>query len=608
MSNDRSREEDAPLAPDALDASDARDLRDAESGPGAVSRRGFLRLGAIAGAAAAGASAAGTALLSPPAARAEDPGPRQLNEATIAQLQTMMSRGQLRSIDLVEYYLARIHDLDKRGPKVNSVIEVNPDARSIAMALDRERRAKGPRGPLHGIPLMLKANIDTGDKMQTTAGSLALVGAPASQDATVAARLRAAGAVILGKTNLSEWANFRGVQSSSGWSGVGGQTNNPYSLDRNPCGSSSGSGASVAANFCAGGLGTETDGSIVCPANANGVVGIKPTLGLTSRAGVIPISHNQDVVGPHARTVADAAAILSALVGVDPRDPATAGSAGKFSTDYTQFLDPNGLRGARIGIARASYTGYSPEADAIFEDAVAALKAAGAVVVDPADVPTANELNTDPSEFNILLYDFKRDLNAYLATRKGIPVKTLADVIAFNNAHADKELQFFGQEILEFAESDPVSTADYNASLIQAHKLSRDQGIDAVMNANNLDALFTLTGSPAWTTDLINGDHFLGASSTPAAVAGYPNINVPAGSIYSLPVGVSIFGRAYSEAKLIKIAYAFEQTVRARRAPQFLPTSPVDDRGRTIPRAAFSGDIASLESVRRARMARPFGF
>ncbi|HEV7516297.1 MAG TPA: amidase [Thermoanaerobaculia bacterium] len=594
MSNDRFREEDAP------------DANDAENRPGAVSRRGFLRLGALASAAGmAGASVAGTALLSPPAAGAEDPGPSDFNEATIAQLQTLMARGQLRSLNLVDYYLQRIHDLDKRGPKVNSVIELNPDARSIAAALDRERHSKGPRGPLHGIPVLLKANIDTGDKMQTTAGSLALVGAPAAQDATVAARLRAAGAVILGKTNLSEWANFRGFQSSSGWSGVGGQTNNPYSLDRNPCGSSSGSGASVAANFCAGGLGTETDGSIVCPANANGVVGIKPTLGLTSRAGVIPISHNQDVVGPHARTVADAAAILSALVGVDPRDPATAGSAGKFSTDYTQFLDPNGLRGARIGIPRMVYTGYSPEADAILEEAIAALKAAGAVVVDPADLPSANDLNTDPSETNILLYDFKRDLNAYLATRKGIPVKTLADVIAFNKAHADKELQFFGQELLEIAESDPVSTADYNASLIQAHKLARDQGIDAVMNAHNLDALLTLTGSPAWTTDLINGDHFLGASSTPAAVAGYPNINVPAGSIYSLPVGVSIFGRAWSEAKLIKIAYAFEQTLRARKAPQFLPTSPIDSRGRTLPRLAFSGDV---ESLRRVPVSRPFGF
>jgi amidase len=601
MSHDR-REED-------LQTPDVPDSPDTPGTPGEVSRRGFLRLGAIAGAtaatAAAGATAAGTALFSPAAAHAADPGPRQLNEATIAQLQSMMTRGQLRSIDLVEYYLARIHDLDKRGPRVNSVIEINPDARSIAMALDRERRAKGPRGPLHGIPLMLKANIDTGDKMQTSAGSLALIGTPSPKDATVAARLRAAGAVILGKTNLSEFANFRGFQSSSGWSGVGGQTNNPYALDRNPCGSSSGSGASVAANFCAGGLGTETDGSIVCPAGANGVVGIKPTLGLTSRAGVIPISHNQDVVGPHGRTVADAAAILSALVGVDPRDPATAASAGKFSTDYTQFLDPNGLRGARIGIPRMVYTGYSPEADAILEKSIAVMKAAGAVIVDPADLPSANDLNTDPSETNILLYDFKRDLNAYLATRTGLPVKTLADIIAFNKAHANEELQFFGQELLELAESDPVSTADYMASIARAHLLARDQGIDAVMNAHNLDALMAPTGSPAWTTDLINGDHFLGASSTPAAVAGYPNINVPAGSIYSLPVGMSIFGRAWSEAKLIKIAYAFEQAIQGRKAPQFLPMTPLDSRGRTLPRAAFSGD---LDSLRRVPMTRPFGF
>ena len=352
-------------------------------------------------------------------------------------------------------------------------------------------------------------------------------------------------------------------------------------------------------------MGTETDGSIVCPANANGVVGIKTTLGLTSRAGVVPISHNQDVVGPHGRTVADAAAILSALVGVDPRDPATAASAGKFSTDYTQFLNPNALKGARIGIPRISYTGYSPEADAILEAAIVAIKAAGAVVVDPADLPSVNDLNTDPSEFNILIYDFKRDLNTYLATRTGLPVKTLADIIAFNNAHADSELQFFGQETLELAESDPVSTADYNASILQAHKLARDMGIDAVMNTHNLDALLTLTGSPAWTTDLINGDHFLGASSTPAAVAGYPNINVPAGSIYGLPVGVSIFGRAWSEPKLIAIAYAFEQTLHARRAPQFLPSTPLDSRGRPTPRAAFSG---TMESFRRTTVTRPFGF
>jgi amidase len=608
MADRSSTENQDVVSPVEGDVSGAEAAASPESASGAVSRRGFLRLGAlagVAGAAAAGATVSGTALFSPAPAHATDPGPTDLNEATIAELQTMMTHGHLRSIDLVEYYLERIHNLDKRGPRVNAVIELNPDARSIAMALDTERRTKGPRGPLHGIPLMLKANIDTADKMQTSAGSLALIGAPAPQDSTVAARLRAAGAVILGKTNLSEFANFRGNQSSSGWSGVGGQTNNPYVLDRNPCGSSSGSGAATSANFCAGGLGTETDGSIVCPANNNGVVGIKPTLGLTSRAGVVPISHNQDVVGPHGRTVADAAAILSALVGVDPRDPATAASAGKFSTDYTQFLNPNALKGARIGIPRISYTGYSPEADAILDQVIGLIKAAGAIVVDPADLPSVNDLNTDPSETNVLIYDFKRDMNAYLATRTGLPVKTLADIIAFNNAHASQELQFFGQETLELAESDPVSTADYNASLIQSHLLARDQGIDAVMNANNLDALLTLTGSPAWTTDLINGDHFLGASSTPAAVAGYPNINVPAGSVYSLPVGVSIFGRAWSEAKLIAIAYAFEQTVRARKAPQFLPTSPLDSRGRTIPRAAFSGDMASF---RRTPMARPLGF
>ncbi|HZF10339.1 MAG TPA: amidase [Thermoanaerobaculia bacterium] len=576
--------------------------------PGGVDRRTFLRLGGLATAASAagiagiaGATVAGKELLSASPARAADPGPSELNEATIAQMQAMMTARHLRSIDLVDFYQERIHDVDKRGPRVNSVLELNPDARAIAMALDTERRTKGPRGPLHGIPVMLKGNVDTADKMQTSAGSLALVGAPASQDATVAARLRAAGAVILGKTNLSEFANFRGNQSSSGWSGVGGQTNNPYALDHNPCGSSSGSGASVSANFCAAGLGTETDGSIVCPAHINGVVGIKPTLGLTSRAGVIPISHNQDVVGPHGRTVADAAAVLSALVGVDSRDPATAASAGKFSTDYTQFVNPDGLRGARIGIPRLTFTGYSPEADALLEEVIAAMAAAGAVIVDPADLPSANDLFTGTDEFNVLLYDFKIDLNAYLATRHGLPAKTLADIIAFNNAHANQELQFFGQELLEICQSDPVSLADYTASLAKSKMLARDQGIDAVMDANNLDALMALTGGPSWPTDLINGDHFLGASSTPAAVAGYPNVNVPAGSVYSLPIGVSFFGRIWSEPKLIKIASGFEHTIHARRAPQFLPSTPLDSRGRTIPRRAFTGDVSSFQRPSRGR-------
>jgi amidase len=550
-----------------------------------VSRRTFLRLGAVAGAAAplAGllggtAAAAGQveAEVEPLSKKAVD-----IEGATIAELQAAMTRGGLTSLDLVNRYLERIDRLDQRGPKVNSVLELNPDARRIARALDSERRNGHVRGPLHGIPVMLKGNIDTGDKMTTTAGSLALVGAPAPQDATVAARLRAAGAVILGKTNLSEWANFRGFNSTSGWSGQGGQTRNPYVLDRNPCGSSSGSAASVAASFVAAGLGTETDGSIVCPASLNGVVGIKPTVGLTSRAGVIPISHTQDTVGPHARTVADAAAILSALVGVDPRDPATAASAGKFSTDYTQFLDPNGLRGARIGVFRNTTTGYSRETDAIFEDSLKAMRDAGAVLVDPADVPTIEELNADQAEIIVLIYEFKRDLNAYLATRTGVPIHSLADAIAFNIAHASQELQYFGQEFFELAEQDIFSEQDYLDALARGKRLAATEGIDAILTSQNLDALVAPTGSPAWTTDLVNGDHFTGASSGASAVAGYPIVNVLGGYSFGvLPVGISFMGTAFSEAKLIKLAYSFEQHTKLFKSPTFIPSLPLPGHAR----------------------------
>ncbi len=488
-----------------------------------------------------------------------------------------MTAGHLRAIDLVEYYIARIEALDQHGPRVNSILQLNPDARQIASQLDRERRQQGPRGPLHGIPVLLKGNIDTADRMFTTAGSIALLGPAPSQDSTVAARLRAAGAIVLGKTNLSEWANFRSSHPSSGWSGQGGQTNNPYALSRNPSGSSSGSGAAASANFTAVSIGTETDGSIVSPANNNGVAAIKPTVGLTSRAGVIPISHNQDTVGPHTRTVADAAAVLSALVGVDPRDPDTAASAGKFVTDYTRFLDPGGLRGARIGVTRKVYTGYSEKTDALYEEAIAAMKAAGAILVDPADIPTAAQISTDPSEFNVLLYDFKIEINRYLAGRTGLPVRTLTDLIAFNQAHADKEMPFFQQEIFELADSDPVSAALYATSLATSHSLSRDQGIDAVLQAHHLDALIAPTGSPAWVTDVIDGDHFLGASSTPSAMAGYPIVNVTMGFALGMPVGLSFIGTAWSEPVLIKLAYAFEQAVQPRRAPQFLPNLPVSN-------------------------------
>ncbi len=580
--------------------------------PEDLSRRTFLRLGALAGASAPLAGMLGGApeASATPSATPDAPRPMSaaavaLEEATIADLQAAMTRGGLTSLALVNMYLERIQSIDVNGPSLNSILEVNPEARRIARQLDRERRDGHVRGPLHGIPVLLKGNIDTADRMTSTAGSLALVGDAPSQDATVAARLRAAGAVILGKTNLSEWANFRGVNSTSGWSGQGGQTRNPYVLDRNPCGSSSGSGASVAANLCAAGLGTETDGSIVCPASLNGVVGIKPTVGLTSRAGVVPISHTQDTVGPHARTVADAAAVLSALVGVDPRDPQTAASAGHFSTDYTQFLDSDGLRGARIGVMRGGgVTGYSRETDRLYEEAIAAMAAAGAVIVDPAELPTIDELVADPSEFIVLVYEFKRDLNAYLTTRTGVPIHTLADAIAFNNAHAQQELKWFGQELFELAESDPFTEEEYLAALETGHRLAGTDGIDAILAEESLDALVAPTGSPAWPTDLVNGDHFLGASSGPAAVAGYPIINVPMGLAFGLPVGISFMAGAFSEPTLIKLASGFEAATRARRRPTYLPTLPLPEginpfTGNSVAAAA------RLERIMEMMKARP---
>jgi amidase len=544
-----------------------------------VSRRTFLRLGAIAGAGAPLAGLLGDKVAAAAALDIEtEPSHSSFTvvETSIADLQAAMTKKQVTSLDLVNLYLGRIASLDQSGPRVNSVLEINPDARKIAKALDFERRHSGPRGPLHGIPVMVKGNIDTGDQMQTTAGSLALIGTPAHQDSTVVARLRAAGAVILGKTNLSEFANFRGNNSSSGWSGQGGQTGNPYVVDRNPCGSSSGSGASATASFVAAGLGTETDGSIVCPGSLNGVAAIKPTVGLTSRAGVIPISHSQDTVGPHARTVADAAAMLSALVGVDPRDPQTAASAGKFSTDYTQFLDANGLHGARIGVWRHTTTGYSRETDNIFENALLAMTDAGAIVVENADIPTVDALNATADEITVLIFEFKRDLNAYLATRSGLPAKTLADIIAFNTAHASQELQFFGQELLEFAEQEIFSASDYAAALAEGPMLAGPQGIDAILASLNLDALVAPTGSPAWPTDEVNGDHFTGASSGMSAVAGYPIVNVLGGYSFGvLPVGISFFGTAFSEGKLIKLAHSFEQHTKLRKPPTFLRTLPL---------------------------------
>jgi amidase len=501
-------------------------------------------------------------------------------EASIADLQQAMADGQLTAREITRQYIARIKRIDTDGPSLRSVLEVNPDALEIAAALDEERRTQGPRGPLHGIPILLKDNIDTADQMLTTAGSLALVGSRPTEDATVAQRLRDAGAVLLGKTNLSEWANFRSTQSSSGWSGRGRQCRNPYVLDRNPCGSSSGSAIAVAASLAAAALGTETDGSIVCPSATCGVVGIKPTLGLTSRAGVIPIAESQDTVGTHGRTVADAAAVLGALVGVDPRDAATGESEGNFYTDYIQFLDPNALQGARIGVPRGSFWGYSPEADAICEAAIEAMRAAGATIVDPADIPSLEELNSSSGEFEVLLYEFKDNLNRYLATR--VPnerypnqpaLRTLAEIIAFNDANADVEMPYFGQEIFLLAqEKGPLTEQAYLDALANNRRLGREEGIDKVMNDLQLDALVAPTGSPAWPTDVINGDHFLGGSSSPAAVAGYPLISVPAGYSFGLPVGLTFMGRAYSEPTLIKLAYAFEQATNARRAPTYRPT------------------------------------
>jgi len=495
----------------------------------------------------------------------------ELDELTISDLQQALQSGKYSSKQLVEKYSDRIAGIDKKGPALNSVIEMNPDAERIAADLDRERKEKGPRGPLHGIPLLLKDNIDTQDRMMTTAGSLALVGARPLQDASVARKLRDAGAVILGKTNLSEWANFRSTKSSSGWSARGGQTKNPYVLERNPCGSSSGSGVAVAASLCAAAIGTETDGSVVCPSSANSLVGVKPTVGLVSRAGIIPIAHSQDTAGPMTRTVSDAAIVLGALTGVDRRDKATNASRGRSVADYTQFLDKDGMRGMRLGVARKHF-GFNDRVDKLMNDLLAELKKLGAVLVDPADIPTSGKF--DDSEFEVLLYEFKADLNAYLSgLGPQAPVRSLKDVIAFNEKNRDREMPYFGQEIMIRADAKgPLTSKPYLQALRKNHLLTRSQGIDFVIRKNRLDALIAPTGGPSWPTDWINGDHFTGGYSSASAVSGYPHITVPAGYVFGLPVGISFFAGAYSERKLIKIAYAFEQATKARHPPKFLPT------------------------------------
>jgi amidase len=482
-------------------------------------------------------------------------------------LQKGMADGTWTARRVTQLYLDRIAELDKA--KVNSIIELNPDALQIADERDAERRAGRVRGPLHGVPVLIKDNIDTADKMVTSAGSLALADSHPAQDSTVAARLREAGAVIIGKTNLSEWANMRSTHSSSGWSGRGGQTRNPYALDRNPCGSSSGTGAAIAANFSAIGVGTETDGSIVCPSSNCGLVGIKPTVGLVSRAGIIPISATQDTAGPMTRTVTDAAILLAVLRGEDPRDPATQVLRGRMAEDYAASLDPGALRGKRIGVAR-NFFGFSPQVDAIMEEAIDLMKREGAVLIDPANFPTAGQF--DDSEFEVLLYEFKDGINKYLASLgPAAPVKTLADLIEFNEREKAREMPFFGQEIFTMAqEKGPLTSAAYRRALAKDHRLSRRQGIDAMIARHRIDAILAPTGGPAWTTDHLNGDHFTGGSSTPAAVAGYPSITLPAGHVFGLPVGLSFFGPAWSEGTLIRIAHAYEQASKQRRVPEFL--------------------------------------
>lgn len=490
----------------------------------------------------------------------------QIEEITVSELQSRIKSGELTARRLTEMYLQRIKEID---PKLNSVIETNPDALAIADQMDKERKSGKLRGALHGIPILIKDNIDTADKMKTTAGSLALLNAPTpKQDAFIVSQLRKAGAVIIGKTNLSEWANFRSTRSSSGWSARGGQTHNPYILDRNPCGSSSGSGAAIAANLAAIGVGTETDGSILCPSATCGLVGIKPTLGLVSRSGIIPIAHSQDTAGPMARTVSDAAILLGALVGIDRNDSITAQST-KGEADYTKFLQKDGMRGMKIGVAR-QFFGRNSKIDGVIEPHLQVFKDGGATLVD---VQLENQGKFGDAEYEVLLYEFKEDLNKYLATRGG-QYKTLADLIRFNDENKDKEMPYFGQEIFLQAQEKPdLNDRAYRLALLQSKLFTQEQGLDAVMNKNKLDAIIAPSGGTAWMTDLVNGDCgvFEGMTSF-AAVSGYPSMTVPAGFVQNLPVGISFFGRAFAEPTLIKIAYAFEQATKARKAPQYLPT------------------------------------
>lgn len=546
-------------------------MKDKDAAPGAFTRRSLMKAGL-----AGGALAAAGPLLSPMApesAEAVSPAPFELEEMTISDMKAGLRAGDLTARRLTERYLARIEELNTRGPELRAVIEVNPEALEIADALDAEHREKGPRGPLHGIPILLKDNIATADRMTTTAGSLALEGSIPSKDAFLAARLRAAGAILLGKANLSEWANFRSSRSSSGWSSRGGQCRNPYALDRNPSGSSSGSAVAAAANLCAAAVGTETDGSIISPASACGIVGIKPTVGLVSRSGVIPIAHSQDTAGPMARTVAEAAVLLAAMSGIDEQDDVTRASRGRTVDNYVLSLDPDGLRGATIGVYLPRSLDDNPLTNPVLADAIAAMKDRGATIVEGVEIPSAGKFGD--SEYEVLLYEFKADLNRYLSNLgPGASIRSLQDAINFNERHRDRVMPYFGQEIfLQAQKKGPLSDAAYKKALEACRNLSRKEGLDAVFAKHKLDALVAPSNGPAWMIDLVNGDSPVGGSSSLAAVSGYPSITVPAGFAFGLPLGISFIGLAWSEPKLIKLAYAFEQVMRARKPPRLLPTA-----------------------------------
>lgn len=539
-----------------------------------VGRRDFLRVSAL----TVGATACGSVDEERPGETAalvrETSSDFQLEETAIADLTASMRSGDRTTRSIVSQYLSRIQQLDRQGPMLQSVIETNPEALNISEELDREREAGTVRSPLHGVPVLLKDNIDTADQMTTTAGSLALQGSIPLGDSTVARRLREAGAVLLGKANLSEWANYRSTRSSSGWSARGGQCRNPYALDRSPCGSSSGSGVAVSANLVTVAIGTETDGSIVCPASTNGIVGIKPTVGLVSRSGIVPISATQDTAGPMARTVRDAVVVLGLIAGVDTRDPATEGAGTLGLDDYTPFLDEAGLTGARIGVQRSAF-GFHPLVDRLMEDAIVLMRDRGATIVDPIALRPSPTMRR--AEVEVMAYEFKTGLNAYLAALPNGEIRSLADLIAFNEAHAGEEMPYFGQErLVEAQRRGSLSEDRYQEAHAVARRLSREEGIDRAMDADTLDAVIAPTGGPAWVIDHVNGDHFSGGSSSLAAVAGYPNITVPAGYVQGLPVGLSFFGRAWSEPTLIRTAYAFEQASRHRQQPAFLPTLGAD--------------------------------